>query len=121
MGGSLSNHVVNDRLADHPLSVAHCDRTGCTAVVRGDKGASRLNLVFGGWHQGQMYVRANGPFVYSLATLEPDVKGTRPFPFAQGRRAQSDSSWRAIAIVSWVPSSGPSVPHSLLLYERTWM
>jgi Protein of unknown function (DUF3179) len=83
MAGHPRNRVVNDRLADHPVSVAHCDRTGCTVIVRGDKGASRLNLAFGGWYQGQMYVRANGPFVYSLATLKPAVEGTRPFPFAQ--------------------------------------
>lgn len=76
-------HVVNDRLADCPVSVAHCDRTGCTAVVRGDPGNPRLSLAFGGWYRGQMYVRANGDHFYclnGLQSVDPQAPG---FPFEQ--------------------------------------
>jgi hypothetical protein len=113
MRGHPRNHVVNDCLADHPVSVAHCDRTACTAVVRGDKGASRLNLAFGGWYEGQMFLRANGSFIYSVATLEPAVAGTRPFPFTPLEFEETTwGAWRKAHPDTdlYAPTSRPRAP-----------
>jgi hypothetical protein len=81
LGGSPPNHVVNDRLGEYPVSVAYCDRTGCALVVQGEKEKPLLNLAFGGWHGNQMYVRADGQFVYSLATLAAVDAGSPSFPY----------------------------------------
>ncbi|MCI0461715.1 MAG: DUF3179 domain-containing protein [Gemmataceae bacterium] len=75
-------HVVNDRLGDHPVSVAHCDRTGCTVVVQEAKGSPRLRLAFGGWYRGHMYVRANGDHFYCLKGLERIDPQSPLFPYA---------------------------------------
>jgi hypothetical protein len=76
-------HVVNDRLGDRPVTIAHCDRTGCTAVLQGNEGGPLLNLAFGGWYRGQMYVRANEDHVYCLNGLRSVDPAAPPFPFEQ--------------------------------------
>jgi hypothetical protein len=76
-------HVVNDHLGDRPVSVAYCDRTGCTAVVQEDEGSPRLHLTFGGWYRGQMYVRAHGDHFYALNNLVSIDPKAPPFPYAR--------------------------------------
>lgn len=76
-------HVVNDHLGDRRVSLAHCDRTGCTAVLQEGPGSPPLRLAFGGWYRGQMYVRANGDHFYALHNLQSIDPKAPPFPYAR--------------------------------------
>src|SRR5262249_42956853 len=81
LSGEPRVHVVNDRLADRPVSVAYCDRTQCSHVFTGEPG-ERPRPAMGGFMQNQMLLKANGA-VYSQTTLQPMGPGGGPFPYRQ--------------------------------------
>jgi hypothetical protein len=98
MSDSIS-HVINDRIAGRPLTVAYCDRTSCVRAFTARDGQPAINLAVGGWlNEGgvsDMLLR-NGPHRYRLKTgegLNPDAP---PFPF-EGVQAELTSwrEWRA--------------------------
>jgi hypothetical protein len=82
LGGNPYVHVVNDVVDGVPVSLAHCDRTGCTKAFTGDEAGRTLKVAFGGWRRGQMWIRADRG-IYEHATLEPAVSGFPPFPYRE--------------------------------------
>jgi hypothetical protein len=88
-------HVVNDRLGGQPVSVVHCDETGCTRVFTGPAGGGRLPLAFGGRRSGQMLIQTGGA-IYSQSTLKPLKADQAPFPFEQASFTMTTwQVWRA--------------------------
>lgn len=85
-------HVVNDLLAGSPVSVTHCDRTGCTRVFTGEERGRPLPLVFGGWEAGQLLLRAEDR-TYSQSTLRPLQRPDRPFPYPE--LSFQETTWKA--------------------------
>src|SRR5262249_40217228 len=82
LGGTPWVHVVHDLLGDTPVTIAHCDRTGCSKAFTGGERGQTLKVAFGGWREGQMWVRA-GRGVYAHETLEPAASAFPPFPYAE--------------------------------------
>jgi hypothetical protein len=73
-------HVVNDLVDDVPVTLAHCDRTGCTQAFTAPERGKRLFVGLGGWRRGHMWLRA-GDGVYNHRTLAPAVPGFPEFPY----------------------------------------
>jgi hypothetical protein len=79
LSGDPRLHVVNDRLADTPVSVTYCDRTHCTHVFTGPDGEGPLPLAASIWRDKQLLVRARGGD-YLQTTLQPLDPRLAPFP-----------------------------------------
>jgi len=46
---NIDEHVVNDVLGGRPVTVAYCNRTGCTKVYTSPSGNQPLEVAVGGW------------------------------------------------------------------------
>jgi uncharacterized protein DUF3179 len=46
---NIDEHVVNDVVGGRPITVAYCNRTGCTKVYTGSSGNQPLDVAVGGW------------------------------------------------------------------------
>jgi hypothetical protein len=57
---SMTSHVVNDVIADMPVSVTYCDRTDCTRVLTRSRGREPINLWLGGWTGKEMLLFLDG-------------------------------------------------------------
>jgi hypothetical protein len=58
----MANHVVNDVLADHPLTVTYCNKTGCVHAFTGIRDGP-LDVWVGGF-MDQMMLRFDGRFFW---------------------------------------------------------
>ncbi len=91
--GALNNHVVNDILGGVPVTVTHCNLTGCTRVFTGN-GKDPLPIGTGGFDGGLMLLTGNR--LYDQKTGVPDVGGPGQFPFqAITFEEMTWESWRA--------------------------
>jgi Protein of unknown function (DUF3179) len=84
------NHVVNDVVGGAPVTVTHCDRTGCTQVFTGE-GAEPLPIRNGGYIEG-FFLLVNGTFYYHEDVRPADPQGP-PFPYRPLRFEQM--TWKA--------------------------
>lgn len=70
------SHVVNDVLGNVPISVTHCDISGCTRVFTGAVPGRPLELSVGGLKDSRLVLRFGG-HIYCQNTSESfDEKGT---------------------------------------------
>jgi hypothetical protein len=91
---TFPQHVVDDVIDGRPVSVTHCDRTGCTKVFTSDQGEGPLNLDLGGWAGDQMLLRTAGQFYLqdTLQTLSRSPSaGSFPFREYEFQR----TTWKA--------------------------
>lgn len=51
--GPLGRRIVNDKFGSVPVSITHCNRTGCTRVLTGDKRQGPFDIRCGGWLASQ--------------------------------------------------------------------
>ena len=69
-----STHVMNDRMAGRPLTVAYCDRTNCARAFTTREGQSSIDLAVGGWwNEGGVsdLILRHGRYRYELKTARP--------------------------------------------------
>jgi hypothetical protein len=94
---SMKAHVVNDVVGGKPVTVTHCDRTGCTKALAGPDGGAPLEVRTGGWTGDQLMLMADANF-YAQDTLaaafpRPDLP---PFPYpAYPFELTTWGAWRA--------------------------
>ncbi len=53
-------HVINDVVGDVPITVAHCDISGCTRAYSGDTGSGPLDVSQAGLIDGEMILEIAG-------------------------------------------------------------
>ncbi|HJZ91553.1 MAG TPA: DUF3179 domain-containing (seleno)protein [Gemmataceae bacterium] len=88
----MFDYVVNDVVGDTPITVTHCDRTGCTRVFTGD-GSEPLPIKMGGYVDG-LILLVNGTFYYHEDGRPADPRGP-PFPYRQADFEQATwMAWR---------------------------
>jgi hypothetical protein len=75
-------HVVNDVLGAVPVSVTHCNISGCTSVFTGDTRGQPLELSLAGLKDYRLVLKAGGR-PYRQETCEPLSEGSPPFPYAR--------------------------------------
>lgn len=73
------SHVVNDLLGKIPISVTHCDVSGCTRVFTGATLGRPLQLAAAGIRDRQMVMSLDG-HLYRQQTAEPLDEGSAAFP-----------------------------------------
>lgn len=86
-------HIVNDVVGAVPITVSHCDISGCTRVYAGRPGSGPLGVAQAGLVAGEMVVKVGG-VVYVHRTgrpLDPASGGAGP-PFAE--HAWERTTWR---------------------------
>lgn len=88
------SHVINDRLADTPVTVTYCERTGCTRVFTGE-GTEPLDVRTGGYDRGLLLLL--GGHRYRQETGAPvDADTGLPFPLAPIEFVRTTwAEWRA--------------------------
>lgn len=73
------SHVVNDLLGKVPISVTHCDISGCTRVFKGATLGRPLQLSAAGIRDRQMVLSLDG-HLYGQETAKPLDEGSAAFP-----------------------------------------
>jgi Protein of unknown function (DUF3179) len=91
---SSTGHVVNDLLAGAPVTVTHCDRTGCTRVFGGD-GTEALAVMTGGY-SGGLLLRVGGRFYHQVdgRPLDDPAGAALPYQAVEFRQVPW-KEWRA--------------------------
>jgi hypothetical protein len=74
-------HIVNDLLGDVPISVTHCDISGCTRVFMGETPGRTLKLSVGGRKNQGLLLKSNGQLFFQK-TGAPLVGNAR-FPYRE--------------------------------------
>lgn len=90
-------HVVNDVIGGVPITVAHCDLSGCTRTYAGEPGSGPLDVAQGGLVAGEMVVKVGGvPYVHRTGRpLDPATGGANaPYPGHPWER----TTWRAWSV-----------------------
>jgi hypothetical protein len=77
-----ASHLVNDVLGGVPISVTHCDISGCTRVFTGVMAGRPLELFVGDVKNSRMTLKFGGRF-YSHETSQPVDEGCPSFPYAE--------------------------------------
>ncbi len=77
-----TSHLVNDLLGGVPISVIHCDISGCTRVFTGSSSGQPLELMVGGRKDAGLVLKWNGQ-LYRQETSEPLDKHSVSFPYRQ--------------------------------------
>ena len=92
--GEVYSHVINDRLADTPVTVTYCDRTGCIRVFAG-AGRDPLDVRIGGYDNGLLLLLDGRR--YRQDTGAPiDGGNGLPFPLAPIEFVRTTwAAWRA--------------------------
>lgn len=70
------SHVVNDVLGTVPISVTHCDISGCTRVFTGDSPGQPLDLSVAGLKDGGLVLKLGGHRYYQETSESLDENGT---------------------------------------------
>jgi hypothetical protein len=86
------SHIVNDVLGSVPVSVTHCDISGCTRVFTGGASGQPLALSVGGRMKGRLMLKFEG-HLYRQETSEPLKEGAALFPYREYPAKLTD--WRA--------------------------
>lgn len=88
------SHVVNDLLGSVPISVTHCDISGCTRVFTGATPGQPLQLAAAGLRDGRLVLKLGG-HLYGQETSEPLDEGSAAFPCREyPAEATIWSDWR---------------------------
>jgi hypothetical protein len=90
----MTHHVINDLLADAPVTVTYCDRTDCVRVYTSDTPGSPLAVDLGGWKE-KMMLRVGNCFYWqdSAQPINPEVQQAFPYrPLAHERTTWA--AWR---------------------------
>ncbi|MHB1427029.1 MAG: DUF3179 domain-containing (seleno)protein [Gemmataceae bacterium] len=74
------SHIVNDLLGQVPISVTHCDVSGCTRVFTGDSPGRTLALSVGGRKNRRLLLKY-GEHMYLQETSEPLEAGGSRLPY----------------------------------------
>jgi hypothetical protein len=74
-----SSHIVNDVLGGVPVSVTHCDISGCTRVFTGATPGRPLALSVAGRRDSRLVLKFDR-HLYRQETAEPLDHGAAPFP-----------------------------------------
>jgi Protein of unknown function (DUF3179) len=75
----ILDHVVNDVLGAVPVSVTHCDQTGCTRVFTSD-GTEPLELMTGAFMDG-LLLKAHGRLYRQDTSAAVDHVDDNPLPY----------------------------------------
>ncbi len=75
-----ASHIVNDLLGEVPISVTHCDLSGCTRVFTGGTPGRPLELSAAGLRDRRLVLRFGG-HLYRQETSEPLEEGGTAFPY----------------------------------------
>ena len=77
-------HVVNDVIGDRPVTVAHCDLTGCTRAYAGPAGSGPLDVAQAGLVEGEMVVKVGGSVYVHRTGLPVDTaSGAAALPYPE--------------------------------------
>ncbi len=75
-------HVVNDVVGAVPVTVAYCDRSGCTQVYAGPAGTGPLDVSQAGLVDGEMVVKVGGAaYVHRTGLPLDPVPGVPGLPY----------------------------------------
>jgi hypothetical protein len=77
-----ASHLVNDVLGGVPISVTHCDLSGCTRVFTGGTRGQPLELFLGGVKKSNMMLKFGGR-LYRQETSQPVDEGGFAFPYRE--------------------------------------
>jgi len=75
-----ASHVVNDAIGEVPVSVTHCDISGCTRVFTGAAAGGVPDLSCGGVRGYRLVLKSDG-HLYRQDTGESLDEGGPPFPY----------------------------------------
>jgi hypothetical protein len=76
------SHLVNDVLGGVPISVTHCDISGCTRVFTDAASGQPLELMIGGFKGSQLVMKV-GKQLYFHQKSEPVDKNAEAFPYRE--------------------------------------
>jgi hypothetical protein len=86
--GTVEGHVVNDVVGGAPITVAYCNRTGCTSVYTSRWGNEPIEVAVGGWagapgsdSEGVMLLRVGAN--YYRQDSGQQVSGWEAFPYPE--------------------------------------
>jgi hypothetical protein len=86
-------HIVNDVIGGTPLTVAHCDLTGCTRVYSGPEGMGPLDVAQAGLVEGEMVVTIGGrDYLHRTGRALDPAGGAEASPFSG--HAWTRTTWR---------------------------
>lgn len=87
-------HIVNDVIGDRPVTVAHCDVSGCTKAYLGPAGSGPLDVAQAGLVEGEMVVKV-GATAYVHRTGRPvgPASGAAALPYPEHEWTRT--TWRA--------------------------
>jgi hypothetical protein len=80
LSGGPMLHIVNDVLAEIPVTITGCDRNGCMRAFTSDQRGAPLHVAFGGYRRGRIYLRV-GDNLYDQTSLEPALPHLPTFPY----------------------------------------
>jgi hypothetical protein len=87
----MMSHVVNDVVADIPVTVTYCDRTDGVRTFTGDADGGPLDVWQGGYFDG-LLLRAGNSF-YQQGTLTSITPNAAPFPYEP--LSHEETTWKA--------------------------
>jgi hypothetical protein len=85
-----TSHVVNDLVADVPVTVTYCDRTGCVRAFTDNSRGNPLDVWAGGYHNGLLL--KIGPVFFQQDSGESLSPGQK-FPYR--RLEYQRTTWKA--------------------------
>jgi hypothetical protein len=75
-------HIVNDVVGGVPVTVAHCDLSGCTRAYAGPAGSGPLDVSQAGLVEGEMILKAAGAAYFHRTGRPLDTSpGASPMPY----------------------------------------
>ncbi len=86
-------HVVNDVVGGVPVTIAHCDLSGCTQAFAGEPGSRPLDVSQAGVVDGEMVVRVDGVAYWQRTGMPVDSSegpSNLPYPHQEWTR----TTWR---------------------------
>jgi hypothetical protein len=77
----MYSHVINDVVANVPVTVTYCDKTDCARVFTDESRGQPLEIDLGGFDRG-MLLRFDGDFYRQQegVTIRPNADDRFPFP-----------------------------------------
>jgi hypothetical protein len=89
----LRQHVVNDLVGGVPITVAHCDVTGCTRVYASRQRSEPLDVTEAGFRDGEMILKIEG-VSYQHSSGEPIEAGPAAPPLPYEGYPWIRTTWR---------------------------
>jgi hypothetical protein len=112
-------HIVNDLLGDVPISITHCDISGCTRVFMGETPGRTLTLSVGGRKNRGLLLKHNGQLFFQK-TGAPLVGNSRfPYPeypaevteWGMWRKAHPQTDIYLGAVAEGIPAAAAENAH----------